>query len=73
MLDYFNLAPFQLTPNSFRTTVALYILYGEASLGKPLDKEFVYYYCLKSLSKTTSFYYLSKWSSRDVWDLGKVG
>ena len=35
VLEYFNLAPFQFTPNFFYTMVAFYIAYMEVELGEP--------------------------------------
>ena len=44
VLDFFNLVPFQLTPNSLRTIVTFFIPYMEVSLGEPSVEEFTYIY-----------------------------
>ena len=40
VLEYFNVAPFQFTPNSFRIMVAFYIAFMESDIGEPFVVEF---------------------------------
>ena len=51
VLDYFNLVPFQFTPNSIGTMVAFYIAFMEVDIGEPFVVEFTYIYCIKALTK----------------------
>ena len=44
VLDYFNLVPFQLTPNSLRTIVSFYIAFMETDIGESSAEEFTYVY-----------------------------
>ena len=60
LFDYFNLVPFQFTPNSIHTIVAFYIALMEADIGEPLVVEFAYIYCIKDLAKNEGFWYTSK-------------
>ena len=60
VFDYFNIVPFQFTPNSISTIVAYYIVFIEANIGEPLVVEFVYIYCIKALARNKVFWYTSK-------------
>ena len=57
VLEYFNLAPFQFTPNSFHTMVSFYIAYMEEELGELSAKEFAYMYCTKALARNEFLVY----------------
>ena len=59
VLYYFNLAPIQFTPNSFRTMMTFYIAYMEDQLGEPSVEEFTYIYCIKALARNKGFWYKS--------------
>ena len=55
VLDYFNVAHFQFTPNSICTMVAFYIAFMEADIGEPSAIEFAYVYFIKALAKNEWF------------------
>lgn len=61
LFKYYGLAPFQLTPNSYRHMVGFYILYCELGFWEPNLEEFVYMYSIKANPKDNGFYYSSKW------------
>ena len=60
VLEYFNVAHFQVTPNSFRTMVEFYMAFMEADIGKPSTMEFAYVYYIKALAKNKGFWYTTK-------------
>ena len=40
IVDYYGIVPYQLTPNTYKYIVGLYILYHKLSLGSPTPEEF---------------------------------
>ena len=59
VLDHFEIAPMQLTPNAYVIAVAMYIACCESSLGEPTAVELgISYYLKKSRDKDS--YYLSR-------------
>ena len=60
VLAYFNIAPFQFTPNSICTTVEFYIAFKEANIGKASMVEFTFVYNIKALARSKNFWYTNK-------------
>ena len=58
--DYFDICPFQLSPNGYRVRSALYILYKCKGWGEPSPHKANYLFDLKSNPghNNTSFFYL---------------
>ena len=57
MLQHFNMAPFQFTPNSFHIIVAFFVAFMEAGIGEPDVDEFTYVYGIKTLAHHEGFWY----------------
>ena len=55
VFDYFNLVPFEFSPNSICTIVAFYIAFMEVDIGEPSVVEFAYIYGIKALTRTKAF------------------
>ena len=55
VLDYFNVAHFQFTPNSICTIVAFYIAFREVDIGKPSTVEFACICCINALARNKGF------------------
>ncbi|XP_060964095.1 uncharacterized protein LOC133033397 [Cannabis sativa] len=58
--------PFQLTPNSYRTTLAFYAMYMEYVHRAPSVEEFSYFYDIKSVGLHNGFYCFSKWATSKI-------
>ncbi|PON76681.1 hypothetical protein PanWU01x14_033670, partial [Parasponia andersonii] len=64
IIDYYGVVPFQLTPNTYRYMVGLYILYHKLGLETtPSPEEFAWFYQVKSNPSDLGFFYASKWSN----------
>ena len=59
VLDYLDIFPFQLPPNSHRLIVAFYIVFSEYCGVVPSVVYFVYIYGLNALAKHAGFWYLT--------------
>ena len=59
VLDYFDIVPFQLPPNSHRLIVAFYIVFSEYYGVTPLLVYIAFIYEFKALAKHTRFWYLT--------------
>ena len=59
VLDYFDIIPFQLPPNSHCLIVAFYIISSEYCSFMPSVVHFEFIYGLKALAKHTGFWYLT--------------
>lgn len=61
VVDYFDICPFQITPNGYRVLSALYILYYFKRWGVPSPHEINYLFDLKSNpnQNNTSFFYFA--------------
>ena len=72
VLDYFNLIPFQLTPNSFRNIMTFYIIFMEIGIREPSTDVFAYVYCIKVLAEHKGLWYMSKCGPdiEGVWGVG---
>lgn len=66
IVDYYGVVPYQLTPNTYRYMVGLYILYHKLSLGNPTPEEFAWFYQVKSNPSDFGFFYASKWSNQAI-------
>lgn len=80
VVDYFDICPFQLTPNSYRVLSALYVLYYFKRWGVPSPHEINYLFDLKSNPKqnNTGFFYFTHQESHrtfltDVTHVSNVG
>lgn len=62
LLEFYDIAPLQLTPNSYRMAMCMYILY-KIELEKDLTAhELGYFYQLKQSGKNTGYFYLAAWN-----------
>ena len=59
VLNYFDIVPFQLPPNSHRLIVAFYIVFSEYCSVAPSVVYFAFIYELKALAKHVEFWYLT--------------
>ncbi|PON71699.1 hypothetical protein PanWU01x14_071540 [Parasponia andersonii] len=66
VIDYYGVVPFQLTPNTYRYIVGLYILYHKLGLETPSPEEFAWFYQVKSNPSDFGFFYASKWSNQAI-------
>ncbi|PON48309.1 hypothetical protein PanWU01x14_238380 [Parasponia andersonii] len=66
IIDYYGVVPFQLTPNTYRYMVGLYILYHKLGLETPSPEEFAWFYQVKSNPSDFGFFYTSKWSNQAI-------
>ncbi|PON72087.1 hypothetical protein PanWU01x14_069290, partial [Parasponia andersonii] len=66
IIDYYEVVPFQLTPNTYRYMVGLYILYHKLGLETPSPEEFAWFYQVKSNPSDLGFFYASKWSNQAI-------
>ncbi|PON52242.1 hypothetical protein PanWU01x14_210840 [Parasponia andersonii] len=66
IIDYYGVVPFQLTPNTYRYMVGLYILYYKLGLETPSPEEFAWFYQVKSNPSDFGFFYASKWSNQAI-------
>lgn len=62
ILDFYNIAPLQLNPNSYRMAICMYILYDLVFEAPLSARELGYFYQLKETGKTTGFFYLTIWN-----------
>ncbi|PON63506.1 hypothetical protein PanWU01x14_131700 [Parasponia andersonii] len=66
VVNYYGVVPFQLTPNTYRYIVGLYILYHGLGLGSLIPEEFAWFYQVKSNSSDFGVFYMSKWSNHAI-------
>ena len=59
VLDYFDIVPFQLPPNSHRLIVTFYIAFSEYCGVTSSVVYFAYIYEIKALAKHMRFWYLT--------------
>ena len=59
VVDYFDIVPFQLPPNSHHLIVAFYIVFSEFYGVMPLVVHFTFIYWFKALAKYARFWYLT--------------
>ena len=63
LLNFYQLAPLQLTPNSYRMAIGTYILYANEFSTTLTVPEFHYFYQLKETGKSVGSYYLTAWGN----------
>ena len=63
VLNYFDIVPFQLPPNSHHLIMAFYIVFSEYYGVAPSVVHFVYIFRLKALAKHVGFWYLTGWGN----------
>lgn len=61
ILDFYELAPLQLTPNSYRLAICTYILYASKFTTPLTAKELGYFFKLKDTGRSSGCFYLSAW------------
>ena len=59
VLEFFDIVPFQLSPNSYRLIVAFYIALSELCETAPSIGHFAFIFRLKTLAKHPEFWYLT--------------
>ena len=57
VLEFFDIVPFQLSPNSYRLIVAFYIAFLELCQTAPTVGHFAFIFGLKALAKHFGFWY----------------
>lgn len=63
MLEFYDLAPHQLTPNSYHMAACMYILYDKEFSVPLTARELEYFYRLKDAGKNVGHFYLSAWEA----------
>ncbi|KAM6579736.1 hypothetical protein CsatA_003510 [Cannabis sativa] len=66
ILRRYDVSPFQLTPNSYRTVLAFYAMYMEYAHRAPSVEEFSYFYDIKSVGLHNGFFCFSKWATSKI-------
>ncbi|KAM6556045.1 hypothetical protein CsatB_003064 [Cannabis sativa] len=66
ILRRYDVSPFQLTPNSYRTVLAFYAMYMEYAHRAPSVEEFSYFYDIKSVGLHNGFFCFSKWATSEI-------
>ena len=61
VLEFYGLAPFQLTPNSYRLAISTYILYSSLFTTPLSAPELGYFFRLKDTGKGSGCFYLTAW------------
>lgn len=64
LLNFYEIAPMQLTPNSFRVAACMYILYDQAFSVALTARELGYFYQLKDVGRKVGVFYLTAWNNR---------
>lgn len=64
MLKFYDIAPMQLTPNSFRVAACMYILYDQTFSVALTARELGYFYQLKDVGRKVGVFYLTAWNNR---------
>lgn len=64
ILDYFELAPMQLTPNSFRVAAGMFILYSDHLNARLSARELNHFYQLKEAGRKVGVFYLNAWNNK---------
>ncbi|KAL1811046.1 hypothetical protein ACET3Z_021111 [Daucus carota] len=63
VLDFYEVSPMQLTPNSYRMAVCLYILYDIHHGVRMSALELGWFFQLKITGRTPGFFYLTAWNT----------
>ncbi|KAM6547136.1 hypothetical protein CsatB_018812 [Cannabis sativa] len=66
ILRRYDVSPFQLTLNSYRTVLAFYAMYMEYAHRAPSVEEFSYFYDIKSVGLHNGFFCFSKWATSEI-------
>lgn len=66
VLRKFDVAPFQLSPNSYRMIISLYILYKEMAFPTLSVPEFLWFYTIKKKADDAGFFYLTLCGGKDI-------
>ena len=66
LLEYYEVSPMQLTPNSYRQIATLLMAYKQLGFPKLTIDEFAFIYSFKENMGDHGFYHSSKWYSRNV-------
>lgn len=61
VLDFYELAPPQLTPNSYRLVIGMYVLYASKFTTFLIVRELGFFFKLKDTWKSSGCFYLSTW------------
>lgn len=61
VLDFYQLAPMQLTPNSYRLAISTFILYSSKFTVPLTAPELGYFFRLKDTGRNSGCFYLSAW------------
>lgn len=65
ILDHFKIVPFQLTPNSYKIVIVIYIAFREFNLGELSMIKFECAYSLKKRKIKSTYYILKRTSIED--------
>lgn len=64
VLNFYDIAPMQLSPNSFRVAACMYILYDQTFSVPLTARELGYFYQLKDVGRKVGIFYLTSWNNR---------
>lgn len=62
IINYYNIAPIQLCPNSYRAAIGLYMMYRNKGYEAPTMIEINHFLSLRHSGNDLGFFYLSFWS-----------
>ncbi|KAL8096381.1 hypothetical protein AgCh_037369 [Apium graveolens] len=72
ILKWYDVAPVQLSPNSYKLVWALYIMYHNLRLGVPSMKEFSLFYSIRKSIPGYHFLVVNKWLNNKGFNEGKI-
>ena len=72
IIEWFDVAPIQLSPNSYKLAVALFILYHEAGFGAPSMEELSYFFSIRKTSKGYFFLVVNKKHNKKGFSDGRI-
>ncbi|KAL8146950.1 hypothetical protein AgCh_004615 [Apium graveolens] len=72
ILKWYDVAPVQLSPNSYKLAWALYIMYHNLRLGAPSMKEFSFFYSIRKSIPGYHFLVVNKWLNNKGFNEGKI-
>ena len=57
--EWFDIAPIQLSPNSYRLAIAIYIMYINEGYAPPTMEELSHFLSLRKVAKETGYFYFA--------------
>ena len=72
ILKWYDVAPIQLSPNSYKLAWALFMMYHNLRLGAPSMKEFSFFYSIRKSIPGYHFFVVNKWLNNKGFNEGKI-